>query len=487
MDEDFLGIADLEAQPDGFIFNGVDADTGAYLFPRTSLDRLIRAVKGEQPDSAHVADLQARARADTEDQLAVIFGRRPERLHEVGWALVAADDVEPEVLEALTPLRDRRHGQAEDLYCELTGPTAGVRAGESSQDFLIRHDVDPRDVADPRQLPYYVLLVGGPERVSFPFQYQLGVQRAVGRLHFDTPAQYARYAENVVAAEVSCVPDAEPQRAHIFAARNPGDLPTALSASRLAYPLAQDLAATAAVTSDIGETATKQRLSEILAGDQRLSLLFTATHGLGRAGPAQREIQGALLCQEWQGPLHGPLTGSEYLSGDDLDTRHPISASVVFSFGCYSAGTPQATDFVDTPTPAASADPPFIARLPQRLLAHPRGGCIAFVGHVDRAWNCSFLWKGVKPRILPFTSTIEAFLAGAPLGMAMEYVSARYSTTATELVSILQQMRAFGRVVDDRELAQLWLATNDARNFVVVGDPAIRLTAQRQGPPGGHD
>ncbi|HUC13540.1 MAG TPA: hypothetical protein VMS00_03720, partial [Acidimicrobiales bacterium] len=137
--------------------------------------------------------------------------------------------------------------------------------------------------------------------------------------------------------------------------------------------------------------------------------------------------------------------------------------------------------------PAASADPPFVARLAQRLLAHPRGGCIAFVGHVDRAWNCSFLWKGVKPRILPFTSTIEAFLAGAPLGMAMEYISARYSTTATELVSILQQMRAFGRVVDDRELAQLWLATNDARNFVVVGDPAIRLTAQQQGPPGGHD
>jgi hypothetical protein len=251
--------------------------------------------------------------------------------------------------------------------------------------------------------------------------------------------------------------------------------------------LAQALAATAAVTSNIGETATKQRLSEILAGDQRLSLLFTATHGLGRAGPAQRETQGALVCQEWQGPLHGPLTGSEYLSGDDLDTEHPISASVVFSFGCYSAGTPQATDFVDTPTPAASADPPFVARLAQRLLSHPRGGCIAFVGHVDRAWNCSFLWKGVKPRILPFTSTIEAFLAGAPLGMAMEYISARYSTTATELVSILQQMRAFGRVVDDRELAQLWLATNDARNFVVVGDPAIRLTAQRQGPPGGHD
>ena len=134
------------------------------------------------------------------------------------------------------------------------------------------------------------------------------------------------------------------------------------------------------------------------------------------------------------------------------------------------------TDFTDAP--AASADQPFVARLAQLLLSHPRGGCLAFVGHVDRAWNCSFLWKGVKPRILPFTSTFEAFLAGAPLGMAMEYVSARYATTASELTSLLHEIRAYGRVVDDRELAQLWLATNDARNFLIVGDPAIRLQAR---------
>ncbi len=486
MNEDSLGLAGLEVPPDEFVFNGVDADTGSYLFPKTPLDRLVRAVKGEQPDPAHLAELDARTRADTEDHLAVVFGRRPERLSEVGWALVAADDVEPEILEALAPLRDRRRGQAQDLYRELAGPTAGVHMGESSQDFLIRHNVDPNDVADPRQLPYYVLLVGSPERLSFPFQYQLGVQRAVGRLHFDTAEQYARYAENVVAAEAPHAPGPGAQRVHVFAARNPGDLATALSASRLAYPLAQDLAATAAVTSDIGETATKQRLSEILSGDQRLGLLFTATHGLGRAGPAQRETQGALLCQEWQGPLHGPLTGAEYLGGGDLDSGHPVSATVVFSFGCYSAGTPQTTDFVDTPTPAASADPPFIARLAQRLLTHPRGGCIAFVGHVDRVWNCSFLWKGVKPRILPFTSTIEALLAGAPLGMAMEYVSARYATTATELTSLLHQMRAVGRVAEDRVLANLWLAANDARNFVVIGDPAIRLSSQGQGPSAGR-
>jgi hypothetical protein len=478
MSDDPWVPADLDGIEDELAFNGIDADTGTYLFPRTRLDRMASVIRGEHPDPAHVADLAARKQTDTVDHLAVIFGRRPERLEEVGWALVAAENTDPEIIEALTPLRDRRRAQAGELYRELWKPEAGVRLGEGSQDFLIRHGVDANDVADPEQLPYYVLLVGSPDRIGFAFQYQLGVQRAVGRVVFDTPAEYGRYAENVVAAEsVLPPPTPAPRRVHVFATRNPGDLPTALSASRLASPLAKDLEAKTGVAADIGDSATKRRLQELVQGDGRLDLLFTATHGVGRVGPTQRDTQGALLCQDWQGPLHGagPLTGAEYLAGDDLDADRPVSTTVMFSFGCYSAGTPHTTDFIDAPTPAASADPPFIARLAQRLLAHPRGGCLAFVGHVDRAWNCSFLWKGIQPRILPFSSSIGALVAGAPLGMAMEYITLRYATTATELVNLLQKVRAWNFAADDRELARLWLATNDARNFLIIGDPAIRL------------
>jgi hypothetical protein len=466
-----------EIPEDELVFNGVDADSGSYLFPRTRLDQIARVIRAEQSDPEQAANLEARTRAETEKKLTLAFGRSPTRLDEAGWALVAADDVGPDVLDALAPLRERRRKQAGDLYRELSGPAAGVHAGEDSQGFLIRHGIAPNDIADPAELPYYVLLVGSPERLPFSLQYQLGLQRAVGRLHFETLAAYARYAENVVTAETSGRPGPAAPRAHVFATRNPGDRPTALSASRLADPLVQDLRQTAAgVNSDIGETATKRRLAEILASDQPLDLLFTATHGVARSGPGQRDTQGALLCQDWRGPGRppGPLAQADYFGAGDLDSGHPISATIVFSFGCYSAGTPQTTDFVDVPTPAASADPPFVARLPQQLLSHPRGGCLAFVGHVDRAWNCSFMWKGSQPRILPFTNTVRAFLSGLPLGLAMEYVSARYATTATQLVELLHQARAWGRVVDDRELANLWLATNDARNFLIVGDPAIR-------------
>jgi hypothetical protein len=462
---------------DDLVFNGVDGDTGKHLFRKTKLDRVARVIRGETPDPDQIADLAARQQAATTDRLAVIFGRDPERFDQVGWALIAADDIDPEIIKALAPLRDRRQSQAGDLYVELWGPASGVHANEDSQAFLIRHGVDANDVADPDQLPYYVLLVGGPDEISFSFQSQLGVQRAVGRVHFDTPAEYAFYAANVVAGESSPLPVSGASKVHVFATRNPGDLPTALSASRLAAPLVQDLTGQAGVTSDIGETATKDRLRKLLQGDEHLDLLFTATHGIGQVGPHQRDVQGALVCQDWQGELHsdGRLTGAEYLAGGDLDAGRRVSPTVVFSFGCYSAGTPHATDFIDAPNPAASADPPFVARLAQRLLAHPLGGCLAFVGHVDRAWNLSFLFKGVKPRILPFSSSLGAFLAGAPLGMAMEYVTLRYATTATELVNLLQKIRAWKFVVDDRELAYLWLATNDAKNFLIVGDPAIRL------------
>ncbi|MEV8095165.1 hypothetical protein [Kitasatospora sp. NPDC085879] len=466
------------ASNEQLVFNGVDADTGEYLFAPMSLAALAERVRGIEPrGDQHQQDLRHRHH-DDEEHLGVMYGRDPESLAAVGWALVTADGTDPRVLEALEPLRRHRRQEAGELYQELT-----VLPGDDCEQFRSRHGMGPGP-ADPRKIPYYLLLVGSPERIPFSFQYQLDVTYAVGRVHFDTAEEYASYAASVVAAENSPEPvAAEPRkpRVHLFGTRNPGDTPTALSASRLVEPMRAELGELApgvGLTTDVGQGATKARLYDLLLDGAVPEVLFTATHGVGCSATGRRETQGALLCQDWPGPLMKPsrISCDHYLAGVDLPTDRPVVPRIVFSFCCYGAGTPRVADF---PSPATNVglfndETPFIARLPQRLLGNPAGGSLGFIGHVDRAWSCSFLWAGLTPQIAAMASTLMAILDGVRMGSAMEFLNSRYAEISTELTAKLDEIKRYGLLVEDRDLAGLWTANNDARNFVLLGDPAVR-------------
>jgi hypothetical protein len=192
----------------------------------------------------------------------------------------------------------------------------------------------------------------------------------------------------------------------------------------------------------------------------------------------QVEHQGALLCQDWPGPVEhrGPILQDFYFAGDEISGDANLAGLISFHFACYSAGTPRQDNFAHG-TGAAPEDltqSAFVAGLPLALLSHPHGGALATIGHVERAWGSSFMWDDAGPQREAFRSTLTSILQGKPVGAAMEYFNQRYAEIAAQLSSELEDVK-FGKAVEDVYLAQLWTATNDARNMVIVGDPGVRL------------
>ncbi len=464
--------------------NGVNGATGSYLQPPTPLSEAARLARGEPRDRVHlreltIARLRRRAAQPQETLLRPREGIDPLKLDQAGWGVVfAADDPQADAIrEALAPLLDLRRAQAGDRYREYHGGL-GYRAGESKLDFLRRFGVAPGAV-DPQKIPYYLLLIGDAERLPFRFQYQLDIQFAVGRLCFDTLDDYARYAAGVVAAETGTL--ALPRRALFFGARSPADEATFLSSTELVAPLAEAIATQHPdwrIDAPAPHEAKRARLAQVLR-DGAPALLFTASHGMAfpTGDPRQAAHQGALLCSDWPGPLdwRQPIPPEFYFTADDVDDHAVVQGMVAFFFACFGAGTPQRSDFdhlAGVAVPLASH--PFVARLPQRLLAHPRGAALAVIGHIDQAWGYSFQWEGAGRQLAVFESMVTRLLAGQPVGQAVEYLNERYAELSAELTALLQDERR-GATVDDATLAGIWTATNDARSYVILGDPAARL------------
>jgi tetratricopeptide (TPR) repeat protein len=413
-------------------------------------------------------------------------------ISEMGWGVifpaVPRDDPAQQgidaIREALQPLLDHRRAEAtlrdQALYREFLHGN-GCRPGDTAHKFLARHGVGPGKV-EPSLMPYYLLLVGGPEAIPFEFQYQLDVQYAVGRIEFDTPEEYRRYAESVVQAETGT--SVRPQKVALFAPRHEQDLAMDFLHSGLIRPLAARLEATKPdwpLTLALAEYATKARLGQFLGGDETPALAFLAGHGLGfqANNPRQLAHQGALVCQDWPGPgRKGTLTEDFYFSADDLSPAANLFGLIAFAFADYGAGTPRFDDFYRQgmqTNPVAIAERAFLARLPQRLLSHPQGGALAFVSHVERNWVYSFTWDdSFNTGVRTYAAVIERLLEGYPVGAALEVFNQRYAELATVLAATLDRLDQ-KETIDPFDLAGLWTATIDARNWVVIGDPAVRL------------
>src|SRR3954468_2089794 len=215
------------------IFNGVNGATGDYLLS-LSREQLFRVAQGEPLNDAEQAELRYKHQLATEAHLGPAEGIDPCKLEEAGWGVIFAYNADAAVREALSELLGLRREQAGDYYREYIAAD-GYRPNEAKQAFLARHGAGPGP-ADPRKVPYYLLIVGDPETIPYQFQYQLDVQYAVGRIYFDTLEEYAQYARSVVTAEKNGTP--RPRQLSFFGAQNKDDRATDLSARYLIGGLA---------------------------------------------------------------------------------------------------------------------------------------------------------------------------------------------------------------------------------------------------------
>jgi hypothetical protein len=471
------------------VFNGIDYTTGDYLMPPVTASELARWALEARRDLKEERELRWSHERDFRN-------RGPDRrpapdvdpldLSSSGWGVILPHGTPAEVVDALRPLLNLRREQAtkknEKYYRELD-----YVPGESKDSFFRRHKVEAGP-AHPSQLPYYLLVVGSPEVVPYRFQYLLDMQYAVGRLYFEDPVDYRQYAESVVAAE--CGRSHVRPEACFFSVRTPKDSATRISEERLVRPLIDSLGSKVPewkLRSVGGEQADKATLHRLLGDGETPALLLTAAHGLGFAKdhPLQPQHQGGIICREWPGRKR-PVLDDHYFSAVDVGDDARVHGLIAFLFGCYSAGSPDEDNFPASGAWGQPIEPPskpFISGLVRRLLSHPRGSALAVVGHVDRAWACSF-GSGRGHGIVHVESFFQQLLEGFPIGLAMDWLNERFAELSTGLTDVLDRFRkdplpAEGRRLarDEKMLADLWRANNDARNFVVLGDPAVRLAA----------
>ncbi|MGC4001128.1 MAG: C25 family cysteine peptidase [Anaeromyxobacter sp.] len=406
-------------------------------------------------------------------------------LEKAGWGIMFGATVSKSIKDRLQALIQHRKEEVgdEQLCPELPPPAPR----QSAQQWLRAQPGGPSlNVVDPRKgVPFYVLIVASPEDISFDFQYELDLYWGVGRLWLESPAAFERYAGSVIAYE-KLDRVATARKVTIFAPDYNGKDNGAakLLLNNLILPMANG----GRLESDrfqlqqfLGPNATRDNLHKIFTGEVdggAPAILFSGSHGLLRHPNSDflADTQGAVLCQEWQGE---PPREETYYSSLNFPRKPAIHGMVHFLFACYSVGWPKHDTF-NYEKKVAIAPSPMMARLPQKLLG-AENGALAVLGHVDRAWSSSYTDAG-GPQEQGFVDVILRIIAGNRMGSATDQFNFRWAALTIPLAATQQKMLTEDGLED--EARNQWIRRDDARNYILHGDPAVRLkTSKRNMPP----
>ncbi|MDQ1922304.1 C25 family cysteine peptidase [Massilia pseudoviolaceinigra] len=456
---------------------GIHADTGRPLGD---------ASEGLDATRMHAAEVKLRTLTEAMDRSGDVFGVPseidPDNLAEAGWGIIFAAGADPTpYLDAMDELVALRRRQAGEYFRIFSGPD-GYRPGETANQWLVRHGSAFTLIDPDSGVPYYLTIVGPPTDVPFEFQYALDIVAAVGRLDFTSLADLSAYARSVVSFENNAALMTRRQ-IELFATCHDFDRASQLFTKQVAIPWSTGGAKAVPLGKKFGfslnptlqEQATKEALTRILNNvGAPPSILFTGTHGMAFSVDDQRqaENQGALVCHEWPG--YGGISSEHWFAASDVPADANVHGMIHFFFACYGAGTPEFDNFHFQETQSRIMPKPATSRLPQTLMALPQGGVLASLGHVDRAWASSFQSERGVAQTQGFRDVLGLLMAGQRIGHATNQFNGQWGVLSTELVNMLQE-KLYGKAVRESALLAARIARDDCRNYVVLGDPAIKL------------
>lgn len=462
---------------------GISADSGLPLGDLS--DDAVRSLLGREPEPELLA-LQERSNS-ADLAFAVIGDVDANDLAQAGWGIIFAPGVDQAVKDALQPLIDHRRASAAPFV--IYDGAATVQPGETAAAWLTRHKVR-LDVVDPAQgVPFYLLIVGPPDAIPFEFQYVLDIYWAVGRLWFDTPDEFRQYAESVVQYETAAgVPTT--RNVSMFATEHDFDNATQLFTRHVAKPLAEGTGVTPTplgkrqkfgLQTLFGEKATKAELAELLCariGAGTPSLLFSGSHGMHFRpdDPRQSAAQGAIVCQDWGG--FGAISEDHWFGAADVPAAAKVHGMMHVLFACHGGGCTEFDNFDRMNNqPGRIAPKAFFSKLPQKLLAHPNGGALAVLAHIERAWTYAFTGDRGGSQTQGFRDVIGRLLRGERIGQATDVFNTRWAALSVQLAEAQLDLQR-GADVSLKALGRMWVARDDARNFMIFGDPAVRLRVE---------
>jgi hypothetical protein len=120
-----------------------------------------------------------------------------------------------------------------------------------------------------------------------------------------------------------------------------------------------------------------------------------------------------------------------------------------------------------------------MARLPQALLGR-ENGALAVLGHIDRAWSYSYEDNG-QPMDQSFRDVLTKLMSGYRFGSATDVFNSRWAALSVPLSDTLLKMQT--RRGLEKQAMDQWIARDDARNYILHGDPAIKLRVDKSEMP----